>query len=190
MPILRLSNQETEFLCNNYSKLSYNQTKNVIVGLLTFDVKLKDKEQIKDSYKIEIDLNQVSDLGMPIVREINGRILNIAKKKDISFMDMHLINEAGEMCMIIPPKIKEKYPNGFDLKILLNHIEEHLYWISYFEKYDKKPWPEYGHEDLGYYELFLEDKVKYLKIFKNYFNCESRPELRRKVKQLRKKYKK
>jgi len=190
MPVLKLVKQHTDFLIENYPKLSYNHKKNVIVGLLNFDLKYKDKEQIKDSYHIEIDLNQVSDLGLPIVREINGRILKIAKDKNTFFGNLHLNNEDGEICMILPPKVKEKYPNGFDLKILLEHIEEHLYWISYFEKYDEKPWAEYGHGELGYYELYLENKIKYSAEFKSYFNCKSRPELRRTIKRLRKKYKK
>jgi hypothetical protein len=190
MQVLRLSNQQTDFLSKNYSELSYNHIKNMIVGVLSFDLKYKDKEQIKDNYKIEIDLNQVSNLGMPIVREINGKILRIAEKKGAHFGSLHLNNTGGEMCMILPPKVKEKYPNGFDLKILLEHIEEHLYWISYFGKYDKKPWKEYGHGDLGYYELYLEDKKKYSAVFKDYFNCKSRPEFRNTIKFLRKKYKK
>lgn len=190
MPVLKLNNQHTDFLSINYPDLSYDRTKNVIVGFISFDLKYKNKEQIKDSYEIEIDLNRVSDFGMPIVREINGRILKIAKNKNKFFGDLHLNNEDGEMCMILPPKVKEKYPNGFDLKMLLEHIEEHLYWVSYFEKNDKKPWAEYGHGDLGYYELYLEDKVKYSATFKEYFNCKSRPDFRRTIKELRKKYKK
>lgn len=190
MLVLKLNKEHLEFLNNNYPNLSYNHKKNVIVGLLAFDLKYKDKEQIKDSYEIEIDLNQVSDLGMPIVREIKGRILSIAKNKNTFFGNLHLNNEDGEMCMILPPKVKERYPDGFDLKILLEHIEEHLYWISYYEEYDEKPWKEYGHGELGYYELYLENKAKYSEVLKKYFNCKTRPEFRRTIKHLRKKYKK
>ena len=190
MPVLKLNRQQIEFLSSNYPQLSYNHTKNVIVGILTFDLKYSDKEKIKDSYKIEINLNQVSKLGMPIVREIGNRILKIAQEKKLFFGDLHLNNLEGEMCLILPPKVKERYPNGFDLKELLKHIEEHLYWVSYFEKNNKKPWKEYGHGDLGYYELYLENKEKYAEVFKVYFGCKTRPEFRRTIKQLRKKYKK
>ena len=190
MPAITLSKENINFLKTNYSQLAYNHSQNVIVGHLSFDLTFDDnKVRIKDSYQIEIDLNKVSDLGMPIVREVNGRILRIAKNKKILYYDMHLINIEGEMCMILPPKVKERYPNGFNLKILLEHIGEHLYWVSYFEKYDKKPWKEYSHGELGYYELYLEDKKKYSEAFKAYFGCNSRPEFRRKIKQLRKKYK-
>lgn len=191
MPVLKLNKEDIDFLEENYSKLTYNHKQNVIVGTLSFHLKYEfiEEESIKDKYEIEIDLNQVSDLGLPIVRETNERIFNIAKNKNLFFGDLHINNKEGEMCIILPPKVKEKYPNGFDLKILLEHLQEHLYWVSYFEKYDKKPWKEYGHGDLGYYELYLENKQLYSDIFKKYFSCKTRPDVRRKIKELKKKYK-
>ncbi len=191
MPVLKLNKQDIDFLEENYSQLTYNHKENVIVGTLSFNLKYDSiEEEIKDKYKIEIDLNQVSDLGLPIVRETNRRILNIAKSKNLFFGDLHINNKEGEMCIILPPKVKEKYPNGFDLEILLEHLQEHFYWISYFEKYDKKPWPDYRHNELGYYELYLENKQLYADVFKEYFKCKTRPEFRRKIKKLRKIYKK
>ena len=38
-----------------------------------------------------------------------------------------------------------------------------------YEKYDKAPWKEYGHGELGYLELYLENKEKYSNEFKTYF---------------------
>ena len=190
MPVLKLNKQDIDFLKSNYSQLTYNHNKNVIVGNLSFHLKYKfiEEEAIKDKYEIEIDLNQVSDLGLPIVRETNRRILKIAKSKNLFIGDLHINNEEGEMCIILPPKVKEKYPNGFNLKILLEHLQEHLYWVSYFEKYNKKPWKAYGHGELGYYELYLENKQLYSDAFKEYFGCKTRPKFRRKIKELRKKY--
>ncbi len=150
MPVLKLIKQDIDFLESKYPQLTYNHEENVIVGTLSFYLKYDSiEEEIKDKYKIEIDLSQVSDLGLPIVRETNGRILKIAEKKKLPFGDLHINNEEGEMCIILPPKVIEKYPNGFDLKILLEHLEEHFFWISYFEKCDKKPWKSYGHGELG-----------------------------------------
>lgn len=191
MPVLKLNKKDIDYLKDNYSQLTYNYDENVIVGILPFNLKYEfiDEEPIKDKYHIEIDLNQVSDLGLPIVRETNGRILKIAENKKLFFGDLHLNNRGGEMCIILPPKAKERYPNGFDLKILLEHIQEHLYWVSYFEKYNKKPWKEYGHGELGYYELYLENKELYSEPFKKYFGCKSRPDFRRKIKELRERYK-
>ena len=62
------------------------------------------------------------------------------------------------MICIIPPKEQIRYPNGFDLKEFMKHIQEHLYWISYFERYDKPPWKAQAHGEDGYIELYHEDK--------------------------------
>lgn len=190
MGITKLTNDQVDFLKSEYPNLNYDIGKNAINGILSFDLKFGNEgETIIDEYQIEIELNYVSDLGIPIVRETANRIIEIANNKNIPPADLHLNNQNGEMCIIIPPKTKERYPNGFDLKILLEHIQEHLYWISYYEKYDKAPWKGYGHGELGYLELYLEDKEKYSNEFKTYFRCNSRAEFRRKIKELKKKYK-
>ena len=192
--IVRLTDEDIVFLQKKYPTLNYDVEKNIIVGDFVFDAQYKDEdnnvllEAVADRYQIEINLNKVT-YGVPIVREIGDRILNIAKHKNINYAELHLNNSNGEMCTIIPPKAKEKFPNGFDLKRFLEHLEEHLYWVSYVEKYNKEPWKAHGHGDMGYLELFLEDKSKYLGDFKKYFKCNSRLEVRKKVRILRKKYK-
>lgn len=182
---------DIEFLAANYSSLTYNHEKNVIVGTLAFDLKYEhvDEEAIIDEYEIEIDFNNMSAEGLPLVRETAGRILNIAKNKGLEYYDLHLNNPQAEMCIIIPPKVKERYPNGFDLKIFLEHVEEHLYWISYFERYNIKPWKEYGHYEKGYLELYLEDRALYGEDVKRYFNIYNRKALRKKIRDLKRRYK-
>lgn len=190
MGIIKLNNTQIEFLNREYPSLNYDLMKNAIYGILPFNLQFgNDGEKIVDKYSIEIDLNNVSELGIPNVKENANRIWNIALSKKKHPVDLHLNNANGEMCIIIPPKAKERYPNGFDLKILLEHLQEHLYWISYYEKHNKAPWKAYGHNELGYLQLYLEDKEKYKDDFKKYFHCETRPELRRKIKELKKTYK-
>jgi hypothetical protein len=182
-----LTSNDIEFLQNDYPSLHYDMKKNLIFGNLAFKIQYNELETISDNFQIEIDLNRVN-YGVPAVRETGGRIINIAKQKNVSPNNLHLNSVSGEMCIIIPPKAKEKYPNGFDLETLLKHLEEHFYWICYFEKYNREPWKAYGHGEKGYLELYIEDK-KYSKDFKKYFKCNSRPEVRRKVKVLKRKYK-
>ena len=186
--VVRLTDDDIRFLQNDYPTLCYDVEKNIILGNLKFAVQYGELEAIEDEYQIEINLNRVEN-GIPIVRESGNRILNIAIQKNIHPADLHLNNEFGEVCIIIPPEAKERYPNGFDLKELLKHLEEFFYWVSYYEKYNKEPWKAYGHGEKGYYELYLKDKKKNLSEFKNYFKCNSRPEVRRKEKELRKNYK-
>lgn len=190
MGILKLTSEQINYLNNNYPTLTYDSINNLIIGALPFNLKYSNNGvTIIDEYQIEIDLNKVSELVIPIVRETKGRIIEIAKNKRISPKDLHINNKNGEMCLIIPPKVRDKYPNGFDLEKLLEHIQEHLYWISYYEKFNHAPWLAYGHGELGYLQLLLQDNNKYAKDFKLYFNCHSRAAYRKKVRDLIKKYK-
>lgn len=191
MGIIRLTKAQIEFLDENYPTLSYDMKKNAIIGILPFDLQYGDDgEKICDQYAIEIDLNNVYDSTLPKVRETKNRIFNIALAKKMDCVDLHLISFDGEMCIIIPPKIKARYPNGFDLQILLEHLQEHFYWISYYEKYNKPPWKGAGHGRLGYYELYLENREKYSEDLKKYCQCKSRSEFRRIINELRKIYEK
>lgn len=190
MGIINLTNENIDFLNHQYPSLIFNQEKNTINGVLFIDLNYDVLDvRIKDNYKIEIDLNKTCKQGIPVVREIDNRIIDIALAKKMSVLDLHLNSINGEMCIIIPPKIKERYPNGFDLVEFLKHIEEHLYWISYFEKYDKKPWPDSGHSEIGYLQLYIENKEKYSEDVKEYFGNLPRAMFRKKIKELRKKYK-
>lgn len=191
MPSYRLSKSDVDFLAKEYPKLIYDSERNLIQGTISFDLKYEFVEEpaIQDSYDILIDLNSIKGLGLPNIFEIKGRILEIASKKNLSHYDLHLNSVNGEMCMIISPKIKERYPNGFELNKFLKHTEEHLYWISYFEKYNKKPWKDQGHFEKGYVELYLEDKEKYSKEVKAFFGNKPRNEFRKLIRDLRKKYK-
>lgn len=180
-------------LVNQISGLTYNEDENAITGVLAFDLIYEcdgqQREQIVDEYHIRIDLNDLSsETGLPKVRETAGRIVAIGKKKGLPFWDMHLNTADGELCIAIGPKAKERYPNGFDLAVLLEHLQEHFYWVSYFEKHNKEPWKAYGHNEKGYWQLFLEDQKKYGPTVKEYFRCITRSDWHRKIKELRKKY--
>jgi len=190
MAVINLTNEDVKFLGNEHPTLIYDSTKNVIHGILSFNLKFNvNGETIKDEYQIEIDLNKVSDLGLPIIRETENKILNIALSKGLPAKDMHLNNVNGEICIIIPPEVKEKYPNGFDLYVLIEHLQEFFYWISYYEKFDKHPWPEYGHGELGYLQLYLKNKNRFRDDVKAYFKSKNRASFRKKILELRKKYK-
>jgi len=193
MGIFKLSSQALDMLQEKAPQLHYDGRSNIISGSISFDLRLEDNRvTIKDTYQIEIDLNKVSQERIPVIRETAGRILGIARRKGLAPVDLH-IGDDGAMCIINPIKIRERYPNGFDLAELIKHIQEHLYWVSYFEKYDKEPWQAYGHGEKGVLEAYLEDTIKYSKDFfdflKVYYRCKSRTEMRRVTRHLRKKYK-
>ncbi len=171
MEKITLSNDEITWLSQKYSKLKFNQSNNTITGKLEFDlVHAKgDNVRIKDDYSIEITLHTSDVSCLPTVRETDGKIKRIADRKNIKTEDLHLNSDNGEMCIIIPPKERDRYPNGFELQQYLYHLEEHFYWISYFDRYEKKPWKDQAHSDIGYLELFKENRRKYRQDVKLYF---------------------
>lgn len=190
MSKIKLSEKDIIFLKKNYPTLTYDKNSNLIIGQLQFHLNYeKSNETIRDSYEIEIDLNNVFESCLPKVRETAGRILSIAQKKNLFFGDLHLNSLDGEMCTIIPAKAKEKYPHGFDLSKLLMHVQEHLYWVSYYEKHDKKPWKEYGHGEKGYLELYIEDGETYSEDIMDYFGVTKKSDLFPIIEKLKEKYK-
>ena len=154
---IKITAEDIIYLSDSYPELNYIESENSIAGTLTFDL-IYDGIRIKESFDIKISLNSRGDGSiLPKVRETNKRILKIAKRKKIPKEDLHLNNDEGELCLIIPLKEKERYPNGFEIKEFIKHIEEHLYWVSFFEKYEKQPWKDQAHGLDGYVELYYED---------------------------------
>jgi len=151
-----LTNKDLGLLKDNYSSLKINVSNNSIVGSISFDLTYKDK-RIKDTYQIEILLTCGENSILPTVKEIDNKIIKMAKRKKIEIDDLHLNSKDGTLCLIIPPKEKLRYPNGFNLQEFLDHIQEHLYWVSYFDRYGVQPWKEQAHGIDGYIELYRED---------------------------------
>jgi|WetSurMetagenome_2_1015567.scaffolds.fasta_scaffold53136_2 hypothetical protein len=144
MEQIGLSVDDVNFLRENYPGLTYTETDNTIRGILSFYRSYKEKP-VKGKYSIEFKLEHDSNSILPKVRETKGKILSIAKRKGISKADVHLNNEQGEMCLIFPIKEKEFYPDGFDFKLFLNHLETHLYWVTFYDRYNQKPWKDEPH---------------------------------------------
>lgn len=171
MQVIQLTNEDIVFIREKYPELNYSPEENIIRGLFYFCRHYQDEriDSIYDCYQIEINLNKLINNTIPSIMETAGRIKEIARVKKKDLADLHLNTETGEMCLIIPPKIKEKFPNGFNLHEYLNIVESHLYWISHYEKFDKPPWPAMEHGDDGYFQLFFKNKEFYYKDYKKYF---------------------
>lgn len=182
---IKLTEQEFSFLESEYPNLKFDAGKNTISGVLDLNCSYKDIP-IKAKFNIEFHLEINGNSILPRVRETGGKILKMAKRKNLSTDDFHLNNTKGELCLIIPAKEKQRYPNGFNLKEYLMHVEEHLYWISYFDRYEEKPWKDQAHGYDGYIELYHEDRYLRPEVKKALETREnrslSRPELKRIIK--------
>lgn len=156
---MELLKKDIQYLNENYKSLFYDRQAGTINGELSFDLKFNGII-IKVKYKIEILLSEKGLGNLPKVRETENRILNIALRKKLDYRDLHLINKRGFLCLGIPPEIKERYLKGFELEEYLRHIEEHLFWVSFYERYDKAPWQEHGHDIAGLRKLYTNRKMR------------------------------
>jgi len=189
MAKILITEHDLTYLREHYPLLKYDKSKNTISGVLAFDL-VYNKIRIRDKFNIEINLESPKGSVLPIVKEVLNRIVKISERKKIALGDLHLNNTQGELCLIIPPKEKERYPKGFDLKEFLRHLEEHLYWVSYYERYEKEPWKGQAHGIQGYIELYDENHsyradVKKM-VEEDVGKKLSRPEFRRLIKTKRK----
>lgn len=190
MQTILLTDSDVSFLNSlEKSNLSYDVKRNIIEGELYFNLTYKElDETIEDTYSICIDLNKVYDNGIPVVRETKGKILAIANKKGLPYLDLHLNSDDGTMCLIFPWDEKSKYPNGFDLRILIEHIQEHLYGMSYFEKHGKEAWETCKHGIEEYFVRYLKNPAKYKKRLRELLKNPSNNKFRKIVRSFKKKY--
>ena len=68
----------------------------------------------------------------------------------------------------LPERFSEYYPSGFELELFFTHLIEHLYWVAYFERYDKAPWEAEAHGDAAVAAYYIEkkDAVNLRKVYK------------------------
>lgn len=181
-----LNKKDYELLSVNYPELIYNKLDNSISGILSFHRSYKEKT-IRGKYSIEFKLEYGHGSILPKVRETKGKILSMAKRKMKSKADFHLNSENGDLCLIFPIKEREHYPNGFEFERFLNHLETHLYWLTYYDRYNEKPWKDEPHnKEEAFIEAVKENKIyrKELKVeVENRVNRRlTRPEFRRYLK--------
>lgn len=118
---------------------------------------------IDDKYDIEIEFLRGFPTKFPLVREVGGRIQQIAEKyslKDVT--DLHINkNQNNAICLCPQPAEKLKYPDEIDLVHFMNNlVVPFFYGLSYYDKSGSWPWNEYPHGDLGIFEFYGENKEK------------------------------
>ena len=154
--MVKLNEQEIEWLLGNYSQMVYDKERSVISGLFSINHCYKGIT-IKESFKIEVRLYAMKDRNeYPVVYNPDSRILKIAKRKNIRNEDLHVYDN-NRLCLGLPARFYEYYPNGFDLQTFFKHLSEHLFWVAYYERYNKAPWPAELHGDDAVIEFLCEN---------------------------------
>lgn len=101
-----------------------------------------------DRFAIEVDLRRPSELELPVVREIGGRIPWIA--------DRH-VNDDGSACVCLPNDYFARFPGRFDLLAFLNGpVKDFFVGQALVERGDPWPYGEWAHGDAGRRDWFNE----------------------------------
>lgn len=154
--MVKLEDKEIEWLRNRYPQMYYDTEKSVISGLFSINHCYNDVT-IKDSFKIEIILSVMKDREeFPTVYNTDSRIRKIAKKKNMKNEDLHVYDN-NSLCLGLPARFHEYYPKGFDLQTFFRHLSEHLYWVAYYDRYNKAPWDAELHGDDAMIEFLCEN---------------------------------
>ena len=130
---------------------------------------------IDDKYDIEIEFLRGFPKQFPLVREVGGRIQQIAEKyslKDVRDLHINKIQN-NAICLCPQPAEKLKYPDEIDLVHFMNNlVVPFFYGLSYYNKSGSWPWNEYPHGDLGIFEFYGENKEKNdLSLAKRCYEC-------------------
>lgn len=150
-----LKEDEIKWLGDNYPQLSYDAKRQEVFGIISFSLRYEGCSKIVDSYQIRIDFSKMTNRkSLPHVYNTDKRLFNAARRKKKPLGDFH-VNPDDSLCLIAPFKIGMFYPSGFDIKKFMDHLCNHLYWVSYYERYDKEPWISEKHGGDAFMEFLM-----------------------------------
>lgn len=142
--MVQLTSEEQKWLVENQPSLKYDAERLSISGLFSINHTYKGIT-IKDCFEIDVQLKGMSSrMQYPIVYNPDSHIKRIAKIKMVPLMDLH-INYSNRLCLGLPERFTEYYPNGFELQLFFEHLAEHMYWVAFYERYGEPPWEAEKH---------------------------------------------
>lgn len=152
-----------------YGKLNFIKgDPSIIKGTLEFDMiysankytlnpTVADPNRIKDSYKIEIILENIPPSKLPQVKEIGGRLEKVKEKYGKESLAAMHVNSNEILCLCSYLEEESKMPNRFNLIDFFNNIlVPFFYSQSFYEKKEIWPWGERSHGSLGLCESYLD----------------------------------
>ena len=145
-----ISQKDIIFLREHQPQLIYDSSyKSTLSGFLYFKAQHFGKE-IEDRYKIDINFSELSPL--PLVREVGGRIQEIAQKKNKTIKDLHINDGEIDKGVCLCSRIKAfDYYNKFKesdaptTDFIIELIIPFFYGLSYFDKFNEYPFGELEH---------------------------------------------
>jgi hypothetical protein len=90
--------------------------------------------------------------------ERDGRLEKFAEKNNLNFYEDLHVNGVGDLC--VAPKNIEKYQKNSTVEELFVNqlLIPFLYSNSFFEKNGERPWPDYDHNERGYFEAYVRER--------------------------------
>lgn len=153
--MVQLTEDEIKWLSGAYPQMAYDAEKHIISGIFSINHTFNGVT-IKANFEIEVRLWRMYDRNeYPYAYNTDGKIQRIAKRKGMPKQDLHVYND-NRLCLGLPERFREYYPNGFELPAFFKHLVEHLYWVAYYERYGKAPWKAELHGDDALIDFYIE----------------------------------
>lgn len=143
---------ELEDLRSKYGSFILKQKDDafVISGNLSFEGSYKGVT-ISNDFDIEIFATCAYPDSSPRVREVGGKIPNSFHKYSNNFL-----------CLGFPLAVNHKFSKKPDLAgFIENLVVPYLYSFSYYQKYEKMPFGDLSHYELGIFEFYMESFAVY-----------------------------
>lgn len=106
---------------------------------------------IASAYNVRIECKDKEEF--PKTFETGGKIQEVANKKEVSMIDLHIYPDDGALCLASPMVTYPLAVNGFSLQ---QYIEDflipYLFAQQYFDKNGHWPWGDLSHGVLGHLE--------------------------------------
>ena len=144
--MVQLTVEERNWLKDNHPEMIYDAEELTISGSFRLDNSYGGKN-IRDTFEIKIDLRKSpSRQEYPVIYNTDGRIQKIASKKKRPLSDLHIYDD-NSLCLGLPERFSEYYPEGLTIQEIFKRLSEHLYWVAYFDRYSEAPWAAEKHGD-------------------------------------------
>lgn len=144
--MVQLTVEEQNWLKDNHPEMIYDAEEFTISGPFRLDNSYGGKN-IRDTFEIKIDLRKSpSRQEYPVIYNTDGRIQKIASKKKRPLSDLHIYDD-NSLCLGLPERFSEYYPEGLTIQEIFKRLSEHLYWVAYFDRYNVAPWAAEKHGD-------------------------------------------
>jgi hypothetical protein len=165
--VVNLTHKDVEWLSAQHPGLQIKKSEKILEGDIYIN-RSYNAISLSGVFSIRIELFTMENSSLPKVFIVSDHLSDISKKLGKKEIDLH-VNYDQSLCMVIAEKEKECFREDFTLpEFFENCIEPYFYWIMYYEKYGYKPWGEYAHGELAFFEMYADGDITYEKLVRKF----------------------